>query len=112
MAYAAYRESFNAMAVVPGPPLHAAFDWAVLDVTVPSRDAAQVRLALAGCPQAGVLRCVPQFHERRVRLEIRLPAHLAQAVAQRLRACVPGAEMAPLIAWRAHLRRHGLSHEF
>ncbi|CAM3648601.1 hypothetical protein [Polaromonas hydrogenivorans] len=111
MAYAAYCESFGAIAAVSSPPLRAGLDWAVLDVTVPSRDALRVRRALVNCPQAGVLRCIPQLDEQRVRLEIRLPAHLAQDVMQRLMACLPSGEMGPLISWRSHLQRHGLSHE-
>lgn len=84
MAYAAYRESFGAIATASSPPLRAGLDWAVLDVTVPSRDALRVRRALVNYPQVGVLRCIPQLEEQRARLEIRLPAHLAQDVMQRL----------------------------
>jgi len=111
MAYAAYRESFGAIATVSSPPLCAGSDWAVLDVTVPSRDALRVRRALVNCPQVGVLRCIPQLEVHRARLEIRLPAHLAQDVMRRLMACLPSGEMGPLISWRRHLQRHGLNHE-
>lgn len=95
---------------VCSPPARAGLAWAVLDFTVPSCDALRVRRALLDFPQAGILRCIPQLEERRARLEIRLPAHLAQGVMGRLMDCLPSGERAPLISWRDHLQRHGLGH--
>lgn len=113
MAFAAYCETFGTMANRPAvarstvvtrlPP------WVVMDVTVPSCDAVLVRRALAHCPGAGVLRCIPQLNENRVRLEVRLLAHTTQAVMQCVMACVPSGEVGHVLSWRSHLRRHGLN---
>lgn len=107
MGYAAYREH-------PGRllPVHQT-RFQVLDVTVPCTAAGGIRRAMAGCPDAGVLRCEPLLHEPptardaalRVRLTIRLPAlRYAQVLHLLLQAC-PQGEIGRLIGWRAHLER-------
>lgn len=106
MAYAAYLESPGCHLVQPSAPDRP--QWWVMDVIVPSRDALSVRRALAPCPDAGILRCVPGLDDNRVRLEIRLASHRVDEVMQRVMACVPCGQLGPLISWRCHLRRHGL----
>ncbi len=105
MAYAAYRESFGP--VTFRPALEAPI-WMVLDVTVPSCDAATLRCALAACPQTGVLRCIPKLDEHLVRLEIRLPQTMVSEVMHQVMCCVPGGEIGHLMPWRCHLQRHDL----
>ena len=116
MAFAAYCETFgmtvNRPAVEPGAAVNRPPGWVVMDVTVPSCDAVLVRRALAHCPGAGVLRCIPQLNENRVRLEVRLPAHTTQAVMQCVMACVSSGEVGHVLSWRNHLRRHGLNNGF
>lgn len=109
MAYAAYCDSFG---LVPSlsVPRPGAVSWVVMDVTVHSRDALWVRRALVNCEGAGILRCIPQLDEHRVRLEIRLPDTQTEEVMHRIMVCVPGGVIGPLISWRCHLQRHGLSH--
>ena len=113
MAFAAYCETFGTMANGPAVRPKAVViclpQWVVMDVTVSSCDAVLVRRALAYWPSAGVLRCIPQLNENRVRLEVRLLAHTTQAVMQCVMACVPSGEVGHVLSWRSHLRRHGLN---
>jgi hypothetical protein len=113
MAFAAYCESFGVSTTPPAVPTSAVVThlpkWVVMDVTVPSVDALLVRRALARCPGAGVLRCIPRLDENRVRLEVRLPAHMADEVMHCVMVCVPTGEVGHLLSWRCHLRRHGLN---
>mgnify|MGYP000851063454 CR=1 FL=1 len=106
MAYAAYRESLGPVITrsVPDAPV-----WMVLDVTVPSSDAATLRRALAACPQTGVLRCIPKLDDHLVRLEIRLPQAMVSEVMHQVMVCVPGGEIGHLMPWRCHLQRHDLA---
>ncbi len=117
MAYAAYREH----AVPSGrraAPAARDDGFHVLDVTVGCTDALRVRRSLAGCAEAGVVRCEPLLHAGgaqesdapRVRLMIRLPMHRYAEVLHRLVACVPAGEIGRLVSWRAHLARCGLRH--
>lgn len=111
MAFAAYCESFGVPVNLPDQPpvvIHLP-QWVVMDITVPSVDAMRVRRALAGCPGAGVLRCIPRLDEHRVRLEVRLPAHMTADVLHCVMVCVPTGEVGHLLSWRCHLRRRGLS---
>lgn len=105
MAYAAYRESFV-------PCLSAvrstAMRWMVMDVTVRSCDAVRVRRALAACPGAGVLRCIPLLCEHRARLEVRLPEALAAQVMHCVMSSVPDGEIGAFTSWPCHLQRRGL----
>ena len=116
MAFAAYCETFGMMANHPSvrPEGAAAYlpPWVVMDVTVPSCDAVLVRRALARCPGAGVLRCIPRLDENRVRLEVRLPAHTTQAVMYCVMVCVSSGEVGHVLSWLSHLRRHGLNNGF
>lgn len=109
MAYAAYCESFG---LVPSLslPRPGAVKWVVMDLTVHSRDAIWVRRALVNCEGAGILRCIPQLDEHQVRLEIRLPDTQTEEVMHRIMVCVPHGVIGPLVSWRRHLQRHGLSH--
>ena len=113
MAFAAYCETFGMMVNRPAVGRSAVVTrlppWVVMDVTVPSCDAVLVCRALARCPGAGVLRCIPRLDENRVRLEVRLPADTTQAVMQCVMACVPSSEVGHVLSWRSHLRRHGLN---
>ena len=84
----------------------------VLDVTVPSCDAFQVRHLLSSCPNAGVLRCVPRLHDHTVVLEIQLPADRVEEVMHVLMTSVPSGEVGTLTSWRQHLTTHGLTHGF
>ena len=108
MAYAAYCDSFG---LVPSlsVPRPGAVKWVVMDLTVPSRDAIRVRRALVNCSGAGILRCIPQLDAHQVRLEIRLPAQATAEVMGCVMGCVPGGVIGPLLSWRRHLQRHGLS---
>jgi hypothetical protein len=110
MAYAAYRESMG-VSRAPLPSARACLP-VVLDVTVPSCDALTVRRALVSCPEAGILRCIPLLDDKRVRLEILLPAALADEVMNRIMVCVPDGEFGHLSSWRCPLLRHGLTHGF
>ena len=113
MAFAAYCETFGMMANHPSVRTDAAAaylpPWVVINVTVPSCDAVLVRRALAHLPGSGVLRCIPQLDENRVRLEVCLPAHTTQEVMQCVMACVSSGEVGNVLSWRSHLRRHGLN---
>ncbi len=120
MAYAAYREH-------PGAPRTRASmntgkgndsPFYVLDVTVCCADALRVRRSIAGCPEAGVVRCEPLLHACSsqesdapcVRLMIRLPLARYADVLHRLIECVPSGEVGRLVSWREHLARCGLRH--
>lgn len=125
MAYAAYREH-------PGVSrTHALMNtqdskgssnssspFYVLDVTVCCADALRVRRSIAGCPEAGVVRCEPLLHACSsqesdapcVRLMIRLPLARYADVLHRLIECVPSGEIGRLVSWREHLARCGLRH--
>jgi hypothetical protein len=107
MAYAAYRESFGLFGI--HTPRENVTQWMVLDVTVPSCDAATLRRALAACPQTGVLRCIPKLDENLVRLEIRLPQTMVSEVMHQVMTCVPGGEIGHLMPWRCHLQRYDLN---
>lgn len=113
MAYAAYRESFGANSFYAPPQERGQTQkLVVLDFTVPSRDAFEVRRLLASCPDTGVVRCVPRPHDSLVRLEIQLPADRVPEVMHILMSCIPSGEMGALISWRRHLTEHGLTHGF
>ena len=69
MAYAAYREHpvyfrspAAAGAAIAAARRTAADSFHVLDVTVSCADALRVRRSLAGCADAGVVRCEPLLH--------------------------------------------------
>ena len=111
MAFAAYCESFGVPVNLPdqSPVGTHLPQWVVMDITVPSVDAIRVRRALASCPGTGVLRCIPRLDEHRVRLEVRLPAHMTADVLHCVMGCVPTGEVGHLLSWRGHLRRRGLS---
>ena len=111
MAFAAYCESFGVPVHLPIKPsvVTPLPQCVVMDITVPSCDALRVRRALASCPGTGVLRCIPRLDEHRVRLEVRLPAHMTAEVMHCVMLCVPDGEVGHLLSWRCHLRRHGLS---
>ncbi|WP_398497301.1 hypothetical protein [Variovorax sp.] len=133
MAYAAYREHpvyFRSPAAagaaiaataapVPATARKAGGDsFHVLDVTVSCADALRVRRSLAGCADAGVVRCEPLLHGCSsqesdapcVRLMIRLPMRSYADVLHRLIECVPSGEIGRLVSWREHLARCGLRH--
>jgi hypothetical protein len=111
MAYAAYRESFGANRPhAPQGRRHENF--LVLDVTVPSQDAFRVRQLLARCPATGVLRCVPRLQDKRVRLEVKLPADSVSQVMHALMTSIPCGEVGALTTWKRHLMDHGLTHGF
>lgn len=113
MAYAAYRESFGANSCYAPPQERGQTKkLVVLDFTVPSRDAFEVRRLLASCPDTGVVRCVPRPHDSLVRLEIQLPADRVPEVMHILMSCIPSGEMGALTSWRRHLTEHGLTHGF
>ena len=113
MAYAAYSESFNALnSTVIDAPVASPKKLMVLDVTVPSCEAFKVRRMLAGCPHAGVLRCIPKLCDRTVVLEIQLPAERVQEVMHLLMTSVPMGEMGTLNSWSHHLSAHGMTHGF
>ncbi|MDR3451627.1 MAG: hypothetical protein P4L96_02335 [Rhodoferax sp.] len=106
MAYAAYTEFAGLPTRRQQPVLPAAL--AQLAVTVASRDALRVRRALVGCPDTGIVRCVPQPSGDRVRLEIRLPLTCSQEVMHRIIDCVPSGEIGRARFWPGHLSRLGL----
>lgn len=113
MAYAAYRDSFNANSSSALPArCEAATSRMVLDVVVPSRDAFQVRCLLAGCPGTGVMRCVPQPQDSQVRLEIQLPQASVPEVMHLLMSSIPTGEVGSVVSWKRHLTSHGMTHGF
>jgi hypothetical protein len=113
MAYAAYRESFGVNRCYALPEEQGQIkQLVVLDFTVPSRDAFEVRRLLASCPGAGVVRCVPRPRDSLVRLEIQLPADRVPELMHVLMTCIPSGEMGVLTSWRRHLTEHGLTHGF
>ncbi|MDM0078409.1 hypothetical protein QTH90_28660 [Variovorax sp. J2P1-59] len=112
MAYAAYREH-------PGVTrTRSTMLWHVLDVIVTCADAQRVRVAIARCPDAGVVRCEPLLCNRgsqesaapRVRLMVRLPLTGYAQVLHCLVEAVPSGEVGRLVSWRDHLTRCGLRH--
>lgn len=113
MAYAAYYESFgaNSSTALPAQPLLPG-RLMVLDVTVPSCDAFQVRRLLSRCPDTGVLRCVPKPHDRAVLLEVQLPANRVHEVLHLLIERIPAGEVGALKSWQGYLTTHGLTHGF
>ncbi|MDP9994863.1 hypothetical protein J2W28_005335 [Variovorax boronicumulans] len=114
MAYAAYREHPGVLRT--HAPMTATSPFYVLDVTVCCADALRVRRSIAGCPDAGVVRCEPLLHALCsqesdapcVRLMIRLPIASYAEVLHRLIECVPSGEIGRLVSWREHLARCGL----
>ncbi|MDW5442478.1 hypothetical protein [Polaromonas sp. SM01] len=113
MAYAAYRESFGASRFNQAPEERGRPErLMVLELTVPSCEAFQVRRLLAGCPDTGVLRCVPRPHDSLVRLEILLPENRVAEIMHVLMTRIPSGEMGALNSWRRHLTNHGLTHGF
>ena len=113
MAYAAYHDSFgaNGFSASPAPPVLPG-RLMVLDITVPSCDAFQVRRLLSRCPNTGVLRCVPKPRDRAVLLEVQLPADRVQDVLHLLMDCVPSGELGALNSWQGYLTAHGMTHGF
>ena len=113
MAYAAYCESFTGLSsnlrAVPCAPSKKLM---VLDVTVPSCAAFQVRHLLSSCPNAGVLRCVPRLRDHTVVLEIQLPADCVEDVMHVLMTSVASGEVGAVTSWRHHLTTHGMTHGF
>ncbi|EJL69375.1 hypothetical protein ACCC97_04490 [Variovorax sp. Varisp85] len=123
MAYAAYREHpgvqrTHAPLNKQGNGRNGSSAFYVLDVTVCCADALRVRRSIAGCPEAGVVRCEPLLHACSsqesdapcVRLMIRLPLARYADVLHRLIECVPSGEIGRLVSWREHLARCGLRH--
>jgi len=123
MAYAAYREHpgvprTHALMSKPNSKQGTKGPYYVLDVTVCCADALRVRRSMAGCPEAGVVRCEPLLHACStqesdapcVRLMIRLPIGSYADVLHRLIECVPSGEIGRLVSWRDHLARCGLGH--
>ena len=108
MAYAAYSESGNAHVALHLPCQLPHF--VVLAVTVPSLQALRVRRALARCPGAGILRCVPQPVDHLARLEVHLPNAMVAAVMQCVRGCVDDSRFGPVRSWTEHMAHHGLTH--
>ncbi len=113
MAYAAYRESFgaNRCDALSGAQGHGR-QLAVLEFTVPSRDAFAVRRLLASYPDTGVVRCVPRPQDNLVRLEIQMPACRVPELMHVLINALPCGEVGALNSWRRHLTGHGLTHGF
>lgn len=113
MAYAAYRESFGANhpATPPAAPvLRQAL--MVLEFTVPSLAAFQVRRLLSGCPATDVVRCIPRPHQSVVLLEIQLPADKVPEVLHLVMTQLPSGEVGALRSWKQHLTTHGLTHGY
>ncbi len=113
MAYAAYRDSFNALSPSrePAAGLPPA-KLVVLDVTVPSCEAFHMRRLMAGCPNTGILRCVPHLRDRTVMLEIQMPAERVQDVMHTVMSAVPSGEVGALHSWRQHMAANGMTHGF
>jgi hypothetical protein len=106
--YAAYSE-FLGSSLAPLMPC-GRLDFVVMDITVPSLDAWQVRRALAACPGAGILRCVPMPHEHQVHLEVHLPAGREADVMHCVIDCVPCGQIGRICTWDEHLTHHHLTH--
>lgn len=114
MAYAAYREFFTGhhhSNSATGPAV-CAQKLLVLDVTVPSCDAFQLRGLLACIPQTGVLRCIPRLHDNMVMLEVKLPENRVNDVLHVLMTDMMNAEIGALTSWKRHMAQHGLTHGF
>jgi hypothetical protein len=85
----------------------------VLGVTVDSAGALCVRLNMACCEGASVMRCEPLLSERnvsenaapRARLMVRLPFSSYAEVVHRLIEWVPSGQIGRLLRWRDHLPR-------
>ncbi len=109
MAYAAYSECYGVLSRLRRPPRQRQA-FVVMDITVPSTEALQLRRALARCNGADILRCIPQPHDRLVTLEVHLPIHTTGDVMQCVMVCVPSGQIGRICSWPAHLARHGLAH--
>lgn len=113
MAYAAYCDSYNALA--PRSLLAQGTQpdkLMVLDVSVPSCEAYLVRRLVHDCPQVGILRCIPKLRDHAVVLEIQLPQNRVQDVMHLLMTAVPSGEMGSLTTWRNHLVKNRMPHGF
>jgi hypothetical protein len=110
MAYAAYSEFLGASLLKPRATARHQPAFVVMDITVPSAEAHQVRRALARCTDTGVLRCVPRPQERLVRLEVHLPPEMVDEVMHCVIECVPCGQIGRICPWDQHLARHGLCH--
>lgn len=109
MAYAAYLDCYGVLSIsrrvlLQGPT------FVVMDITVASAEALQLRRALTHCSSADVLRCIPQPHDRLVTLEVHLPADAIGDVMHCAIGCVPSGHIGRVCSWKAHLARHGLAH--
>ena len=113
MAYAAYCDSNNALGTFALPAQNKQPNkLMMLDVTVPSCEAYQVRRLVHDCPQAGVLRCILHLRDRAVVLEIQLPADQVPNIMDLLMMSVPAGEVGSLTTWRNHLIKNGMTHGF
>ena len=109
MAYAAYSEFLGA-SLKPRAVARHQPEFVVMNFTVPSTEALQMRRALARCPGAGVLRCIPRPCVAEVKLEVHLPADRVDEVMRCVIECVPSGQIGCICPWRDHLTRHGLCH--
>ncbi len=103
MAYAAYLELFGANSARPShTEISQAAALVVLDVTVPSLHAHEVRMLLAAYGNACVLRCIPHLQGKLVRLEIQLPTAIVDDVMRAVMSSIPSGEMGALTSWKAY----------
>jgi len=109
MAYAAYSEFLGA-SLVPQTPTGHRSEFVVIDITVPSIEAVRVRRAIARCPNAGILRCIPQPHDSLVQLQVHLPADKVDEVMHQVIECVPCGQIGRIAPWSEHLAKHGWPH--
>ena len=113
MAYAAYRESFANHHVNPVALAHSCdTNLMVMDVTVASADAFQVRALLAAIPETGVVRCIPRLNDHLVVLKVKLPENRVGDVMHLLMTDVMHAEIGALTSWKRHMIQHGMTHGF
>lgn len=111
MAYAAYSEFLGASLTRQGADRHLQ-EFVVMSVTVPSSNARWVRSVIARCPHTGILRCIPQPHERLVQLQIHLPARVVNEVIHHVMECVPCGQIGRIVSWSEHLARYGGAREY
>jgi hypothetical protein len=109
MAYAAYSEFLGAsLPVKTAPRLRPEF--VVMSITVPSTEAHRVRRALAMCPGAGVLRCIPQPQDSLVQLQVHVCVNRLDEVMHQVIVCVPSGQIGRIAPWAEHLAKHGVPH--
>ena len=105
MAFAAYTELLGARSAREWPAARQQA-FVVMEITLPTSEAFQVRRLLARAAHGGVLRCTPLAHDQRVKLEIRVEAEKCRHLMDELMLAVPVGEIGRVRSWTEHLNTY------